>query len=201
MSLLIEKPISQDIWGKVLPDDPHNRTLVGNVYPADWTNPEPAPRYNLVVVGAGTAGLVTAAGAAGLGARVALVERHLLGGDCLNYGCVPSKGIISAARIAAAVRDADRFGVHVPDGWNADFGAAMERMRKLRAGSANTIRRPDSATWASTSSSATASSSAQTRSLSPSRKRGQSPFAGTARRVLRTNGDCPLFRCSDSARR
>lgn len=134
MSLTVEKPMSQDDWGKVLPDDPYNRTLVENVHPADWTNPEPAPRYNLVVIGAGTAGLVTAAGAAGLGARVALIERHLLGGDCLNYGCVPSKGMISAARVAAAVRDAGQFGVRVPDGWVADFPVAMERMRNLRAG-------------------------------------------------------------------
>ena len=69
--------------------DEFNRELVDNVRPANWPNPEPAPVYNLVVIGAGTAGLVTAAGAAGLGARVALVERHLMGGDCLNYGCVP----------------------------------------------------------------------------------------------------------------
>src|SRR5436189_79705 len=75
----------------LVPADEHNRTLLHNVHPPDWRNPEPAPRYNLVVIGAGTAGLVTAAGAAGLGARVALVERYLLGGDCLNVGCVPSK--------------------------------------------------------------------------------------------------------------
>ncbi|MGB9689016.1 FAD-dependent oxidoreductase, partial [Thermogutta sp.] len=87
---------------KLFPDDVHNQTLVKNVRPADWISPDPASRYNLVVLGAGTAGLVAAAGAAGLGARVALVERHLLGGDCLNYGCVPSKAIISAARVAAA---------------------------------------------------------------------------------------------------
>ncbi|NQT11968.1 MAG: mercuric reductase, partial [Planctomycetes bacterium] len=133
--------MSQELLEKVLPDDPYNRTLVDNVHPADWTNPEPAARYNLVVVGAGTAGLVTAAGAAGLGARVALIERHLLGGDCLNYGCVPSKGIISVARIVAAVRNAGQFGIHVSDGWKADFTAAMERMRRLRAG----ISRHDSA--------------------------------------------------------
>lgn len=126
---------------QVLPDDVYNQTLRQHVHPDDWANPEPKGRYNLVVIGAGTAGLVSAAGAAGLGAKVALVEKHLLGGDCLNYGCVPSKGIISAARIAAAVRDAGQFGVHVPEGWNADFGAAMERMRKLRAG----ISRHDSA--------------------------------------------------------
>ncbi|HVO85356.1 MAG TPA: FAD-dependent oxidoreductase, partial [Syntrophobacteria bacterium] len=75
----------------LLPDDEYDRVLVENVHPRQWQNPEPAPRYNLVVLGAGTAGLVTAAGAAGLGAGVALVERHLMGGDCLNYGCVPSK--------------------------------------------------------------------------------------------------------------
>lgn len=119
---------------EVSPDDIHNQTLIGNVHPRDWTNPEPAGAYNLVVIGAGTAGLVAAAGAAGLGAKVALVERHLMGGDCLNFGCVPSKGIISAGRVAASVRDAGRFGVRVPEGWNVDFGAAMERMRKLRAG-------------------------------------------------------------------
>jgi hypothetical protein len=82
----------------VEPWDAHNQALVANVHPEDWANPEPAGRYNLVVIGAGTAGLVTAAGAAGLGARVALVERGLMGGDCLNVGCVPSKGLIRAGR-------------------------------------------------------------------------------------------------------
>jgi pyruvate/2-oxoglutarate dehydrogenase complex dihydrolipoamide dehydrogenase (E3) component len=95
--------------------------------------PNPAPRYNLVVIGAGTAGLVTAAGAAGLGAKVALIEKHLLGGDCLNVGCAPSKAIIRAARAIASVREAADFGVQVPPGTTADFGKAMERMRHLRA--------------------------------------------------------------------
>ncbi len=118
---------------RLLPDDAHNQALVANVHPPDWMNPEPAPRYNLVVIGAGTAGLVTAAGAAGLGAKVALVERHLLGGDCLNYGCVPSKCLIRSARAAADVRDASHFGVGVPSRVEVDFGAVMERMRRLRA--------------------------------------------------------------------
>jgi len=115
------------------PADEFNQELVRNVHPLDWVNPEPTGRYNLVVIGAGTAGLVTAAGAAGLGAKVALVERNLMGGDCLNVGCVPSKGVISTARAAAVVRAAHEFGVNVPDGVNVDFAAAMQRMRKLRA--------------------------------------------------------------------
>lgn len=117
----------------VPPHDEHNAALVANVHPPDWKNPEPAPRYNLVVIGAGTAGLVTAAGASLLGAKVALVERHLLGGDCLNTGCVPSKSIIRSARSFADVRDAHRFGVRVPEGTDVDFGAVMERMRRIRS--------------------------------------------------------------------
>jgi pyruvate/2-oxoglutarate dehydrogenase complex dihydrolipoamide dehydrogenase (E3) component len=112
--------------------DPHDRKLLEQVRPPDWQNPEPRGRYDLVVLGAGTAGLVSAAGAAGLGARVALVERHLLGGDCLNVGCVPSKGVISAARVWHQVFDGAAFGAppHVGTG---DFARAMERMRRLRA--------------------------------------------------------------------
>jgi pyruvate/2-oxoglutarate dehydrogenase complex dihydrolipoamide dehydrogenase (E3) component len=77
--------------------------------------------------------LVTASGAAGLGAKVALVEKHLMGGDCLNVGCVPSKALIRAARAAASVRDAAEFGVRVPAGVEVSFPAVMERMRRLRA--------------------------------------------------------------------
>ena len=115
------------------PRDEHNLELERNVRPPDWQNPKPEGRYNLVVIGAGTAGLVCAAGAAGLGAKVALIERELMGGDCLNVGCVPSKALISAARAAAAVRDAGDFGVEVPDGVRVRFDAVMERMRQLRA--------------------------------------------------------------------
>lgn len=133
--------MSQSETVRVLPDDEHNRALVDNVHPSAWVNPEPSGRYNLVVIGAGTAGLVTAVVAAGLGAKVALVEKHLMGGDCLNVGCVPSKGIIRASRAWAEVRHAGEFGVSVPDGVTYDFGRVMERMRKLRA----RISRNDSA--------------------------------------------------------
>ena len=67
-------------------------------FPAGYTNPEPKRRYHLVVVGAGSAGLITAIGAAGLGARVALIEREAMGGDCLNVGCVPSKALLEFTR-------------------------------------------------------------------------------------------------------
>ncbi len=117
----------------VPPMDSHNQTLVSNVHPPDWVNPKPAPRYNLVVIGAGTAGLVTAAGAAGLGARVALVERSLLGGDCLNVGCVPSKVMIRSSRAVEDIRSASQFGVSGDASPEVDFSAVMERMRKLRA--------------------------------------------------------------------
>jgi len=115
------------------PYDEFNRELEANVHPRDWINPKPSGRFNLVVVGGGTAGLVTAAGAAGLGAKVALIERELLGGDCLNVGCVPSKALLSAARRATSVRRAAEFGVRMNGAGEVDFAAVMERMRRLRA--------------------------------------------------------------------
>src|SRR5271170_3819574 len=98
------------------PLDAYNLALTENLHPSGWINPTPADRYNMVVIGAGTAGLVTAAGAAGLGAKVALIERDLMGGDCLNFGCVPSKALIASSRAAASARNAKRLGVIVPDG-------------------------------------------------------------------------------------
>jgi pyruvate/2-oxoglutarate dehydrogenase complex dihydrolipoamide dehydrogenase (E3) component len=117
----------------ILPQTEENRSLLANVHPSGWVNPEPLECYNLVVIGAGTAGLVCAAGAASLGAKVALIERHLLGGDCLNYGCVPSKGIIRTARAANDVRNVVEFGVTGTDKAGIDFDAAMARVRRLRA--------------------------------------------------------------------
>ncbi|MGA7879119.1 MAG: mercuric reductase [Desulfoferrobacter sp.] len=122
-----------DTYDKIHPQDQYNKILVDNVYPAEWNNPEPTGRYNLVVIGAGTAGLVSAAGAAGLGARVALVEKHLLGGDCLNMGCVPSKAIIRSSRAAADIHLAKKFGVSLNGNAEVDFPAVMERMRRLRS--------------------------------------------------------------------
>ena len=117
----------------VEPLDVHNETLVRNVHPSDWTNPTPADRYHIVIIGAGTAGLIAASFAAGAGAKVALVERHLMGGDCLNVGCVPSKSLIRSSRVFAELRDAVTLGWRSPTGPDADFASVMARMRRVRA--------------------------------------------------------------------
>jgi pyruvate/2-oxoglutarate dehydrogenase complex dihydrolipoamide dehydrogenase (E3) component len=117
----------------LLAGDADDDRLLSHVHPSDWTNPTAKSRYHLVVIGAGTGGLVTAAAAAGLGARVALIERHLMGGDCLNVGCVPSKAVIRAARAWHEARaGGERFGAPTAVG-DGDFGAVMARLRRLRA--------------------------------------------------------------------
>ena len=119
---------------KVLPaESPFNREMVDNVRPSDWQNPKPDGKYNLVVIGAGSAGLVAASGASQLGAKVAIIEKNFLGGDCLVTGCVPSKAIISSGHVAAIVRDAAEYGINVPSGVTTDFTQVMERLRGVRA--------------------------------------------------------------------
>jgi pyruvate/2-oxoglutarate dehydrogenase complex dihydrolipoamide dehydrogenase (E3) component len=113
-------------------EDLADRALISHVRPEGWRNPAPAASYDLVVVGGGTAGLVSAMGAAGFGARVALVERHRLGGDCLNTGCVPSKAIIRSARAVGELRRAIALGV-TAGAVTVDFPAVMQRMRQRRA--------------------------------------------------------------------
>ncbi len=116
------------------PMDEHNARWREYVHPEGWQNPTPQERYNMVVIGAGPAGLVTAAAVAGMGGKVALVERGLLGGDCLNVGCVPSKALIRCAKAAAEARNGDTFGVRIEGQVSANFGKVMERLRNLRAG-------------------------------------------------------------------
>jgi len=128
------------------PLDEHNRTLLDNVHPPNWEDPESSkgdgtpPMYDLVVIGAGTGGLVSAAGSAGVGAKVALIEDNLMGGDCLNVGCVPSKALIHSANLAHKLRgDMDHLadaGISIAGGADAvsvDFGKVMERIRRIRA--------------------------------------------------------------------
>lgn len=118
---------------QVLPTDEWNTQLVENVHPPKWQNPKPEGRYNLVVLGAGTGGLITALIASSLGARVALIERHLMGGDCLNVGCVPSKAVIRGAQIVHEAREAAEFGMPSSSDDLGDFEAVMRRMREIRA--------------------------------------------------------------------
>ncbi len=117
----------------IVPVDEHNRRLLENVHPSDWENPEPQPFYNLVVVGAGPAGLISAITAASLGGKVALIERHLMGGDCLNVGCVPSKSLIRPARLAHEMKNAAAWGLSASEVGKEDFPRVMERMRRIRA--------------------------------------------------------------------
>ena len=118
----------------ISPLDQYNETLLSHVHPSDWVNPIPTAKYNLIVIGGGSAGLIAASAASGLGAKVALIERHLLGGDCLNVGCVPSKAVIRASRVVGEINHAAEFGVHVTGETQVDFAAVMERMRKVRSG-------------------------------------------------------------------
>jgi pyruvate/2-oxoglutarate dehydrogenase complex dihydrolipoamide dehydrogenase (E3) component len=120
------------LYTSLVPDAFEHERLE-NVHPAGWRNPQPAHRYSLVVVGAGPAGLVAAYAAAALGAKVALIERGLLGGDCLNVGCVPSKAIIRTSRLYADMRNAERYGAQIPADTHVEFPALMQRMRGIRA--------------------------------------------------------------------
>ncbi len=115
------------------PDDLYDQQVIANCHPPNYFNPSPEGKYNLVAIGAGAAGLVSAGGAGGLGAKSALIERVLTGGDCLNTGCVPSKAVIRAARAVYDLRIAKEFGVHLSSEPQIDFAGAMERMRRLRA--------------------------------------------------------------------
>jgi len=113
--------------------DTDDLELHANVRPTDWRNPKPREPYHLLIIGAGPAGLVAARGAAALGARVALIERRVLGGDCLNHGCVPSKTLIRSARLYADMRNAENFGARGLSDIEVDFAKAMQRMRRIRA--------------------------------------------------------------------
>lgn len=125
----------------VSPLDEHNAKLLDNVHPKEWKDPVASGTYDVVVIGAGSGGLVTAAASAGVGAKVALIEEHLMGGDCLNFGCVPSKALLRSAKVAKTVRESAHYGVHI-EGMSeeefsgkvkVDFPKVMKRLRGLRA--------------------------------------------------------------------
>ena len=113
--------------------DEAEHARLNHLHPPNWCNPTPEARYDFVILGGGTAGLRAAHAAAALGVKVALVERHLLGGNCLNIGCVPSKALIRTSRLYAEMRDAEQFGAQSPADIQVDFAAVMQRMRDIRA--------------------------------------------------------------------
>ena len=125
---------TQDHAVTITPWDEYNRELLANVHPPNWANPTPVDCYDLVVIGAGTAGLVTAKGAAGLdiGLKVAMIEKNLMGGDCLNVGCVPSKCLIRSSRVVAEMKGSLPYGVQPAENIRVDFPAVMARMRQVR---------------------------------------------------------------------
>lgn len=114
-----------------MPDDDLNRATTELVRPSGWNVRPRSEVYDLVAVGGGTGGLVAASGAALIGARTALVERGRLGGDCLLGGCVPSKAILHAARLAHEARSGERFGIHAEP--KVDFGGVMRWVREVRS--------------------------------------------------------------------
>jgi pyruvate/2-oxoglutarate dehydrogenase complex dihydrolipoamide dehydrogenase (E3) component len=117
-------------------EDPHVISTIGHVGPSpeQRSNPTPKADYDLVVIGAGVAGLLSVICAKALGKRAALIERHYMGGDCLNVGCFPSKAVIRCARAIHDVKNSAKFGVKLPEGEiTIDFGFVMARMRELRA--------------------------------------------------------------------
>jgi pyruvate/2-oxoglutarate dehydrogenase complex dihydrolipoamide dehydrogenase (E3) component len=120
------------------PMDAYERKRLAAVRPEAWNNPEPSGPYQLLIVGAGPAGLAAACDAAALGASVALIERHQIGGTCFNTGCVPSKTLLRTAAVYAEMRDAARYGARMPADIQVDFAAAMTRLRRIRSHLTNT---------------------------------------------------------------
>ncbi len=118
---------------KLFPHDTYNATLLERCASPDWINPEPAPMYAMVAVGGGTAGLIVSVIAASLGAKVALIERGFMGGDCLVTGCVPSKSLLRSARLSYEMLHAPRWGLSSKEVNTDDFSAIMQRLRRIRA--------------------------------------------------------------------
>jgi len=114
--------------------------LLKEIFPRDWKNPKPAELYDLVVIGAGPGGMTAASLAAGYHKRVALVEKEHMGGECLSYGCIPSKAMLRSSRAADEMRNGKEFGIECSGKVSVDFSAVMDRVRRLR----NAVSKHDS---------------------------------------------------------
>ena len=120
--------------------DDINAAMYDNIRPLDWVNPEiPNPQtngeaiYDMVCIGGGAAGMVTAAGTVYMGGKALMIERNFMGGDCLVTGCVPSKAFIKSASIAHKIKNGAEFGLEIEGEVKINFHKVMERMRRIRA--------------------------------------------------------------------
>ena len=150
----------------IMPFDAANRRTIAQGHPTDWRQPRPKDLYELVVVGGGPGGLTAAITAAKAGHSVALAERNLTGGTCVNFGCTPSKSLIRAARAVYQARDGEKFGYTLGTAPRVDFAAVMTRVREMRPSAAAMTRWRWRPRPALTCSSATPASSAATGSKS-----------------------------------
>jgi len=115
------------------PIDDANRRTIQQGHPDDWQPPKPRDSYDLVVLGAGPAGYTAAFTAVAKGFTVALIERNLTGGTCVNFGCTPSKALIRASRAVFQAREGAKFGYEIQGQLKVDFNAVMSRVREMRA--------------------------------------------------------------------
>ena len=106
--------------------------MYDNVHPVEWVNPT-ENNFDMLVIGAGAGGLVTAVRSARLGAKVALIERAFFGGDCLVSGCVPSKAFLKSANVVHSIKSASKYGVKLNGEIEVDFPAVMDRVKQIRA--------------------------------------------------------------------
>jgi pyruvate/2-oxoglutarate dehydrogenase complex dihydrolipoamide dehydrogenase (E3) component len=112
--------------------DELNRKFRQDIFPPDWKNPQPARLYDLVIIGGGPGGMTATTVATGLDVKVAVVEKEHFGGECLSYGCIPSKAMLRCSRVAEEVRQGKEFGLEIPQGWKVNFAAVMQRVRHLQ---------------------------------------------------------------------
>jgi glycine/D-amino acid oxidase-like deaminating enzyme len=129
---------SDTISPPTVPAKHDDHRLLEEVPSAAWHNPRSVSKYDFVSLGGGPAGTLAACAAAALGAKVALIERDLLGGTCLNTGCIPSKSILRTSRLYADMRGAENFGAQVPRDIRVDFAATMARYLTVTLGRGRT---------------------------------------------------------------